>query len=240
MYLAPVVLGGTARVCSEGARLIRLGIVDDHPVFRLGLMRLLERESDMAALWELSSLEQLPDLLEKLPVDVVLMDLHLGPEQDALAAVRLIREGFESVKVIVISGSLDFEWAAAARAAGANGYLPKDLPVADMMAAIRALASPYFGRSGFSDLLNDGPARHRRPQLALALTRRERQVLTELRRGRTNKEIAARFGVSLSTVNKHVQQVLKKLHVRTRAQAVVAMDAQATSRPYLMSDHKRA
>ncbi|TMF71523.1 MAG: helix-turn-helix transcriptional regulator, partial [Chloroflexi bacterium] len=63
---------------------------------------------------------------------------------------------------------------------------------------------------------------------------------SELRRGRTNKEIAARLGVSLTTINKHVQQVLKKLHVRTRAQAVVAVDAQANGRPHTVSDQRRA
>ncbi len=221
--------------------LIRLAVVDDHPVFRLGLIRLFEREIDVSILWELDSLDQLDEMLEKYPVDVILIDLILGPDQDALAATRAIKEKYESVKVIIISGSLDFEWAAASRAAGASGYLPKDLPIADMLAAIRGLSSPYFGRFGFSDLLSNGTSR-KPTQIALVrgLTRREQQVLSELRRGRTNKEIAARLGVSLTTINKHVQQVLKKLHVRTRAQAVVAVDAQANGRPHTVSDQRRA
>jgi DNA-binding NarL/FixJ family response regulator len=224
--------------CVGGGPLIRLGIVDDHPVFRLGLIRLFEREPDLKTVWELGSLEKLEEVIDQHPVDVVLMDLNLGPEQDALAATRSIREKHDAVKVIIVSGSLDFEWAAASRAAGANGYLPKDLPVADMMAAIRGLASPNFGRSSFSDLLNNGPKRNGIPPPTVTLTRRERQVLTELRRGKANKEIAIRLGVSVSTINKHVQSVLKKLHVRTRAQAVVAMDAHSTRRPYLVSDQR--
>jgi DNA-binding NarL/FixJ family response regulator len=169
----------------------------------------------------------------------VLMDLNLGPEQDAMAATRSIREKHDKVKVIIISSSLDFEWATASRAAGAHGYLPKDLPVADMVAAIRGLSSPNFGRFGFADLLTDRrPRNGARPSPTATLTRREQQVLGELRRGRTNREIAARLGVSISTVNKHVQQVLKKLHVRTRAQAVVAMSAHANNRPYLVADQR--
>lgn len=228
-------------MCTGGGPLIRLGVVDDHPVFRLGLIRMFERERDITTVWELGSLDGLEDMLEHQPVDVILMDLILGADQDVLAATRAIRDKFESVKVIIISGSLDFEWVAAARSAGANGYLPKDLPVADMLAAIRGLASPNFGRFGFSDLLNNGARRNpRHLSMARDLTRREQQVLTELRRGRTNKEIAAKLGVSLTTINKHVQQVLKKLHVRTRAQAVVAIDAQATGRPYQIAEFRRS
>ena len=179
-------------------------------------------------------------MLERQPVDVVLMDLNLGPDQDALAKTRDIREKFEDVRVIVISGSLDFEWAAASRAAGANGYLPKDLPVQDMMAAIRGLVSPNFGKVGFNDMLSDGPRRKGiYVSLAKTLTRREQQVLGELRRGRTNKEIASRLGVSTTTINKHVQQVLKKLQVRTRAQAVVLVDTHVRGRPYVSADSRR-
>lgn len=191
-------------------------------------------------LWDVGSLEELGPMLDNLPVDVVLMDLNLGPEQDALAKTRDIKEKYEDVRVIVISGSLDFEWAAASRAAGANGYLPKDLPVEDMMAAIRGLASPNFGTIAFNDMLTDGPRRRGAfVSLARSLTRREQQVLSELRRGRTNKEIAARLGVSITTINKHVQHVLTKLHVRTRAQAVLAVDAQVRGRPYSSADARR-
>jgi two-component system, NarL family, response regulator len=201
------------------------------------LIRLFERENDFTTLWDLGSLEHLEERLDQLPVDVVLMDLTLGPDQDALAATRTIREKYPDVKVIVISGSLDFEWASASRAAGANGYLPKDLAAEDLIAAIRGLASPRFGRSGFADLLTDGPLWSRkRRSLAQTLTRREQQVLTELRRGRTNREIAGRLGVSTTTINKHVQHVLRKLQVKTRAQAVFVAEAQTNGRPYVASD----
>ena len=212
--------------------MIRIGIVDDHPVFRLGLIRALEREPDLEVLWELGSLANLEGILEAVPVDVVLMDLGLGGDDDALGATAGIRQKHDGVAVIVISGSLDWEAASAARASGAGGYLPKDIAVTDMVAAIRTLASPNSGNLAFSDLLESD---HRGNGDVLAarrgLTRREQEVLSELRRGRTNKEIARRFGVSTSTVNKHVQQVLRKFHVRTRAEAVVLVNAAAAGRP---------
>ena len=212
---------------SEAARLIRLGIVDDHPVFRLGLIRTFERENDLSVVWELPDVTELFTMLNRFPVDVVLMDLSLGPGQDALAAIMAIREKHELIKVIVISASLDWEAATAARAAGANGYLPKDLSIADMVATIRGLASPNFGRHSFRDLLE---VRSRNSATAFAwqqaLSPREQEVLAQLRRGRSNKEIAAHLGVSITTINKHVQQVLKKLHVSTRSQAVAMVTAE--------------
>jgi DNA-binding NarL/FixJ family response regulator len=211
----------------EGARLIRLGIVDDHPVFRLGLIRTLERETDLLVAWELGAVTGLEPTMEMSPVDVVLMDLNLGPNQDALTATTGIREKYKNVKVIVISASLDWEAANAARAAGASAFLPKDLEIADMVAAIRGLSSPNFGRWAFTDMLEVRGNHTGVTSLRRGLSRREQQVLAELRRGRTNKEIAARLGVSITTINKHVQQVLKKLHVRTRAQAVAMVDAEA-------------
>jgi DNA-binding NarL/FixJ family response regulator len=216
----------------EGRPLIRLGILDDHPVFRLGLTRAFEREHDMAVLWDLGSLDEMRTLLVDCPVDVVLMDLNLGSDQDALAATTAIREEHDAVKVIVISASLDWDAAAAARAAGANGYLPKDLAIADMVAAIRGLASPNFGRWNFSNMLDSRNGLGSLVSLRQSLTPREQEVLAELRRGRTNKEIARRLGVSITTINKHVQHLLKKLHVRTRAQAVAMVNAEASGRPY--------
>lgn len=217
-------------------RLIRLGIVDDHPVFRLGLIRAFERERDLVVVWELSGLTDLPTMLETYAVDIVLMDLSLGPDQDALAATKAIRDKYEAVKVIVVSASLDWEAATAARNVGASGYLPKDLSIADMVEAIRALASPNFGKLKFTDMLDARPnGRSAVLTMWLALTKREQEVLAEIRRGRTNREIAARLGVSITTVNKHVQQVLKKLQVRTRSQAIAMVAAESSGRHYVRS-----
>lgn len=170
-------------------------------------------------------------MLESFPVDVVLMDLSLGPDQDAVGAIESIRRKFDLVKVIVISASLDFEAATAARLAGASGYLPKDLSMADMLATIRGLASPNFGRASFRDLLEVHSRQRGAQPWQRVLSKRELQVLAELRRGRSNKEIAAELGVSIATTNKHVQQVLKKLQVRTRSQAIAMVTAEPWAKP---------
>jgi DNA-binding NarL/FixJ family response regulator len=216
------------------AQLIRIGIVDDHPVYRAGLIRTLEREGDMVINWELGSVTDLFKMLETCPVDVVLMDLMLGPDQDALAATKAVREAYDSVKVIVISGSLDWEAASGARASGASGYLPKSLAIEDMVATIRSLASWDLGRLGFGYSFEQRPGGNRAFLLAArrGLTKREQEVLFELRRARTNKEMAALLGVSVTTINKHVQHVLSKLHARTRAEAVAMVTADALGNPF--------
>ena len=193
----------------------------------------------MAVVWEAQSVGDMERLIEAAPVDVVLMDLNLGANQDALAATTSIREKYGSTTVIVISASLDWEAASAAREAGASGYLPKDLNIGDMVAAIRGLSSPNFGRASFNDMLE-----FRARSMAAStwsrdrLTKREQEVLSELRRGRTNKEIAARLGVSTTTINKHVGQVLRKLHAKTRAQAVALVTADSDGRSYLFADRR--
>lgn len=184
--------------------------------------------------WELGSVRDLQATMEMSPVDVVLMDLNLGPNEDSLAATTAIRHRYEAVKVIVISASLDWEAASAARVSGASAFLPKDLAIADMVAAIRALSSPNFGRWAFADMLEDRGGKSTVTSLRRGLSRREQEVLAELRRGRTNREIALRLGVSITTINKHVQQVLKKLQVRTRAQAVAMVDAEANGGSYYL------
>jgi NarL family two-component system response regulator LiaR len=160
------------------------------------------------------------------------MDLNLGPNQDSLAATRAVIQRYPGVKVIIISASLEVDAAAAAKAAGAVAYLPKDLSVSDTMAAIRQLAAVSAGSIIFGDFLAARSSSARMASSHNGLTRREQEVLGEMRRGRTNREIASKLGVSIATVNKHVQQVLKKLHVRNRSQAVARLHTEGAWRSY--------
>jgi DNA-binding NarL/FixJ family response regulator len=205
--------------------LIRVGIVDDHPVFRFGLRRSLEREPDLKVAWEAA---RASEALKRVPtdeVDVVLMDLDLGPNEDALGTTRAITERYRPVKVIVVSATLEWEAAAAARSAGASGYLRKDTAIPDMVAAIRRLALETDGPSDFGEVEPVRITEKTTWAERQGLSARERQVLDELCRGSSNREIAATLHVSTSTVNKHVQHVLMKLQVRTRGQAVARANA---------------
>ncbi|MHB8612355.1 MAG: response regulator transcription factor [Candidatus Dormibacteraceae bacterium] len=201
-----------------------MGIVDDHPTFRVGLRRLLEQEHELTVAWDMGTLSEMDDAMAANPVDTVLMDLSLGPNEDSLAATRRLVDKKSGIKVIVISASFDPDAVTAARQAGAVGYLPKDLPAADMVAAVKTLALESTDHRAFADF---AIGRKSTPHASYGLTKRELEVVFELRRGRTNREIALDLGVSIPTVNKHVQQVLKKLHVRNRAQALARLHHEA-------------
>ena len=213
-------------------RVIRVAIIDDHPVFREGMRRILERSSDLTVVWESGTTTDLADNLERTPVDVVLLDLYLGPNEDTLAAARAARERFSDVRFIVVSASLDWDAVTATRKAGASGYLPKDLAVYDMVAAIRALADPNLGRMTFTDRVSTGRPSAGGTLVAQAgLTRREREVLFEMVSGFSNRDIAARLGVSVTTVNKHVHHILGKMKAKTRGQVIARLRGPAI-RPY--------
>jgi len=201
--------------------------VDDHPVFRLGLRRLFERSSDLTVSWELDSTAELLRRLRLSPVEVLLMDLNLAPGDDSLAMTRAVVDSFPGTRVLVISALLDGDAATAARTAGASGYVSKDLSLGDMQAAIRQLAG-----NGVAPIVHGLFVTAGKWSARNGLTRREREVLVQLRRGRTNREIATQFGISVTTINKHVQQVLKKLQVRNRAQAVARLDAEVSGGSY--------
>jgi two-component system, NarL family, nitrate/nitrite response regulator NarL len=214
---------------SSGRKSISIGIVDDHPMYRMGLRQALEREPDLKVLWELPSANTIDAQLRRNPVDVVLMDVSMGQGKDGIAATRELTEKWPRVKVIVISASVDEGQVLASSRAGADGFLAKDLPASDMVSSIRSLAGGLVpGRRAPGDLLDamhrdSEPKLNRGERRAIAgvesLSPRQRQVLDELRFGRTNREIAERLGISIATVNKHVHQVLTALKVRNRTQA---------------------
>jgi DNA-binding NarL/FixJ family response regulator len=186
---------------------LRIGIVEDHPIFRVGLKRLLEREDGLSVEWEMSTARELPATLERHPVDVVLMDVQLGPGPSGFEATRALMAKWPRLTVIVLSGSLDPLAREQALAAGAAGFLAKDVNGTELISSVRRFANAEATLARRPD---DGQ---------LVLSKRERQVLAEVRRGRTNREIAKALGVSTTTVNKHVQQILKKLRVTNRVQA---------------------
>ena len=194
--------------------------MDDHPAFRFGLAKLLQRERDLKVAWDVGSVSDLDARLVSQPVDLVLMDLTLANDEDSLAATRALISNSRA-KVLVISASLEPGAATAARRSGASGYIPKDVALSEIVATVRRTAAARNRRPTFTDLLASRNRDQARSDSAgQPLSRRENEVLRELRRGFTNKEMAARMGVSVPTINKHVQKVLKKLQVRNRSAAV--------------------
>lgn len=214
--------GPAGRSDRSGRGRLRVAVVDDHEVFRLGLRSLLQRSS-LEVVWDTGSVPEAFELCNAQPVDVVLMDVNLGGPVDGLEATRRLTARQAGLRVILMSGLVDERRLAAARHVGAVGFLPKELGAAEMVSAIHALvdvgvpAGEPSGTGRRPARLEPIPAGAEQP--FAALTPREVEVLGEIRLGRTNREIAAALGVSTTTVNKHVHQVLRKLRIRNRAEA---------------------
>ncbi|MDQ2942261.1 MAG: response regulator transcription factor [Candidatus Dormibacteraeota bacterium] len=186
----------------------------------MGLKRALERESDFDISWEMGSAANLNAVMRKTPVDVILMDVYMGAGKDGVAATREVTENWPDVRVAVISASLDARVAPASKRAGADIFIPKAMPVAEMVTSIRRLAA---GNSTGSRDRTKSPRGAKGASGRIGgLSPRQRQVLEHVRLGRTNREIAARLGISTGTVKKHVHEVLSVLKVRNRTQAAAA------------------
>jgi DNA-binding NarL/FixJ family response regulator len=216
---------------------IRVLLADDQPLLRTGFRTVLAAAGDLDVVGEAGDGAEAVELARRLLPDVVLMDLRL-PRLDGAAATRTITQSRLPVRVLILASlELDDEVLAALRA-GACGFLPKDVPAEELLAAIRTIAAgeavvaPRVLRRLLERLataLPDPPVSPAQP--LRVLTDREREVLVHIARGETNNEIARALSVSETTVKTHVGNVLTKLGLRDRVQAVVLAYESGLVRP---------
>ena len=208
--------------------MIRVAVVDDQALVRMGLRALLETEEDTELVGEAADGLAGLELVRALVPDVVLMDVRM-PELDGLEALRRIGAdpALAGVRVIVLTTFELDEYVFAALAAGASGFVLKDGDPADLLRAIRVVAnggsllSPTVTRRVIEHF-TAGPARRTTPHPGIAeLTEREREIVAWVATGRSNDEIAAALVVSPATVRTHVSRAMLKLRARDRAQLVV-------------------
>jgi DNA-binding NarL/FixJ family response regulator len=201
---------------------LRLLLVDDHGVVRAGLRMYLQGQPDLEVVGEAGDGAAALALVEGLAPDVVLMDLQM-PGMDGVEAIRHIRATQPEVEVVVLTTFLDSSRISAAIQAGAIGYVLKDVPPGELADAIRAAArgevhlAPAVQRLLLQAMAHPNQATAS-PEM---LTEREREVLTLLAAGRSNKEIARQLRVSERTVKGHVGGVLGKLGLASRTQAAI-------------------
>jgi DNA-binding NarL/FixJ family response regulator len=205
-------------------------LVDDQELLRMGFRMVLDAQPDLELVGEAGDGQEALDLVGELQPDVVLMDVRM-PGMDGVEATRRIVERGDRSRVIILTTFDVDEYAYAALRAGASGFLLKDAPPADLLSAIRAVASgdavvaPSTTRRLLSELAHRLPQPDRArpaedPQLAV-LTPREREVLVAVARGLSNAEIAVDLVLSEATVKTHVGRILAKLELRDRVQIVV-------------------
>lgn len=193
---------------------IRILIADDHPVVREGLAALINRCSDMTVIAEAHNGREAVELFGHHQPDVALIDLRM-PELDGVGAIRAIRHQWPTARVIVLTTYDGEEDLYRALRAGAQGYLLKDGTRQELLAGIRAV---HQGEMSISPTMVGKLATHIRR--GPALSARELEVLQLLSEGRSNKAIGARLSIAEGTVKLHVNNILAKLAVTSRTEAV--------------------
>ena len=207
---------------------IRLLIADDHPLFRDGLRVLLESVPDMLVLGEATTGIEVMEEATSLQPDLILMDIKM-PGINGIEATRRILQTSPHIRILILTMFEDDESVFAAIRAGARGYLLKGAVQEETLRAIRAVASgeAIFGPAVASRLMqyfsNARPAETRGPtHFFPELTEREYEILTLIAQRKSNADIAAQFVLSPKTVRNHVSNILSKLQVADRSEAMRA------------------
>jgi len=197
---------------------IRVMLVDDHTMVRRGLVTFLKAFDDLELAGEAESGEAAIRLCAEVLPDVILMDMVM-PDMDGAAATRAIRQQFPQVQVLALTSFKEGDLVKHALEAGAIGYLLKDVSADELAEAIRAAQA---GRATLSPEAAQAlvETANQRPAPGLDLTEREREVLALMVEGLNNTQIAGRLTVSSSTVKSHVSNILSKLGVASRTEAV--------------------
>ena len=205
--------------------MIRVGIADDQPLVRSGLRMILEAEPDLDIVGEAADGAEAAALVATTAPDILLLDVQM-PHQDGLAALAEITASGSSTRILMLTTFDLDEYVYRAMAAGASGFLLKDMAGEDIVGAVRqvargadALLAPAVTRR-----LVDRYTRRRPQQGRLALdqlTERELEVLRLIAAGLNNAEIATELFIAETTVKTHVARILMKLGLRDRVQAVV-------------------
>lgn len=219
---------------------VRILLVDDQPLLRMGFRLILEGQENLCVIGEASDGAEAVRTAAELQPDVVLMDVRM-PVLDGIEATQAITSSGSAARIIILTTFDLDEYAFAGLQAGASAFLLKDVAPSELVSAVRIVASgdavvapritrrlleTYVRRSGPSDHPGAQPrpaaaARVARDPLLEDLTPRETEMLEAISEGLSNAEIAHRYFLSEATVKTHVRRILNKLQLRDRVQAVV-------------------
>jgi two-component system response regulator NreC len=203
---------------------IRLMLVDDHEVVRLGLRMLLEGEPDVEIVGEFGLAKEALDSLESLKPDVIVMDIGL-PDLSGIEAASEVKRLREGTAVVALTIHEDEEYFFKMLDAGASGYVPKRAAPEELLTAIRAAAmgEVYLYPSMAKLLVKDYLAQETQAEMRggmNGLTDREQEVLAHLADGATNLEIGETLGISPKTVARHRENIMRKLGMHSRTELV--------------------
>jgi two-component system response regulator NreC len=203
---------------------IRILITDDHTLFRQGIKTLLSAESDLEIVGEAANGVEAVEKVTELRPDIVLMDIGM-PGLSSFEATRQIKKARPDTKVLFLTMYDDEDYLVQCMEVGASGYVLKDSPAQQLLAALRDVyrGGSYLSPRMLSQLVDDFRSRiktaHRQPRFA-TLTAREKEILKLLAEGESVKEIAAGLNLSVKTVEAHKFNLMRKLDIHNKAHLV--------------------
>ena len=212
---------------------ITVMLVDDHPVFRQGLRRVLEGEDDLDVIAEVADGQEALRLGKEMIPDVMLLDINL-PSINGLQVARALKDTLLDINIIMLTAYHDDQQVFHAIRAGASAYFPKDVSPRRLIEAIRlvhqgsyvvedrVLEKPQVGEWLLAQFEQaDLDAQNDLGSLLMPLSPREMEILQQIAQGKSNKEIAYELGISRQTVKNHMTSILRKLAVNDRTQAAI-------------------
>lgn len=198
--------------------MIRVLIADDHHVVRRGLLFFLKTQKDIEVVGEAKNGMEAVELAEQLQPDIILMDLVM-PELDGIQATKRIKERYSDIHILMLTSFSDRDHVLPAMEAGASGYQLKDIEPDELVASIRQIMSGEH--TLHPDITTSLAQKNQLPHELHPLTPREQDVLAELTKGKSNREIAASLFVTEKTVKTHISNIFVKLNVQDRTQAAL-------------------
>jgi len=206
--------GQPALSAFRGKKPIRLLLVDDHPVVRKGIRSVLAAKAQLEIIGEAGDGREALRLAKELKPDMILMDIEM-PHLNGLGVTEVLRKEMPQIKVLILSMHSSTEFVLRIIQSGARGYVLKEAPAEDLLQAIElvnsgeSFFSPDVARVALNQFVRgEGQTKH-----GSGLTRREEEVLTEIARGFSNKEIADRLNVGVRTVETHRERIMTKLNI---------------------------
>ncbi|HHT7190333.1 TPA: response regulator [Bacillus cereus] len=201
---------------------VKLLLVEDHHIVRRGLVFFLKTREEFEIIGEAANGEEALCFVQKEKPDVVLMDVSM-PKINGIEATKRIKQYDETIKILMLSSFSEQDYVLPALEAGADGYQLKEVQPEQLVASIIAV---HQGNANFHPkvtpaLFNRSVVKKKKENPFSMLTKREREVLHEIAKGRSNKEIAAELHITEQTVKTHVSNVLAKLEVDDRTQAAL-------------------
>jgi DNA-binding NarL/FixJ family response regulator len=206
---------------------LRVLVCDDHALFRRGLQMVLDQEPDLELVGEASDGVEVVDKAQELMPDVILMDVRM-PKRSGIEAATAIKDLLPHVKILMLTISDEEGDLYEAIKAGASGYLLKEIPIEEVADAIRSVwagqsrISPSMASKLLTEFAAMSKASEEKPQMPTPrLTDREMEVLRLVAQGMNNRDIARTLYISENTVKNHIRNILEKLHLHSRMEAVV-------------------